>query len=165
MKKSRSNTIERDLSFPALLLKMEAFCAYQERCAFEVENKLRQIGCSEENLDRILSDLSENRYLDELRFATSFCEGKLRIKKWGRIKIRYQLIGKRISPSTIQKALLSIDQEEYFSVLFRLAEKKAIELSKEKDVYVRAGKLKRYLLSRGFEADLVSDVASQLINT
>lgn len=123
MKKSRSNEVERDLSFSSLLPKMEAFCAYQERCVFEVENKLRQFGCSEDELKRILNSLKENKFLDELRFATSFCEGKLRIKKWGRIKIRYQLLGKRIHPAIIHEALKSIDSEEYYATLIQLAEK------------------------------------------
>ena len=51
--------------------KLEAYCAYQDRCHYEVRTKLMQWNLSIEQQDQLISDLISNRFLDEERFAES----------------------------------------------------------------------------------------------
>ena len=74
-----------------ILEKMRSYCMYQERCIQEVKKKLTRLQVITKTKSKIIDHLIEDDYLNELRFAKSFIQGKLRIKKWGRIKLNYEL--------------------------------------------------------------------------
>ncbi len=142
-------------------LKAERYCVYQDRCQFEVEGKLKELGMIPLAIDEIMIDLIQNDFVNEERFARSYARGKYRIKKWGRIKIKQGLKSKRISEYCIKKAWNEIDQEEYYSILLNLANNKWNLVGGEN--YVKYGKVKRFLWSKGFENDLITEVLSDLI--
>jgi regulatory protein len=108
--------------------KLEAWCAYQERCHSEVKTKIIALGITGDQVDFLLSDLIQNSFLNEERFALAYASGKFRIKKWGKIKIRQHLKQKLIPQQLIQQALASIDGDEYFKTLKSLTIKKKNEL-------------------------------------
>lgn len=137
------------------LIKAEAYCAYQERSQFEVRGKLINLGINGYDLDEIISTLIENNFLNESRFAMAYATGKLRIKGWGKYKIKQGLKFKGVSEPLIKKALASLDEEEYIHKLADVLEKKAKTI-KEKNKILFALKLKQYALVRGFEGDLIS---------
>lgn len=139
------------------LVKAEAWCAYQDRCQQEVRDKLYSWGLSEEEVENVISELISRTFIDEERFAIAFAGGKFRIKKWGRVKIRLELKRKRISDYCIRKGMAVIDPDDYIETLRKLAEKKSRE-TKEKHPLKKKYKVMTYLISRGFENDLVRDV-------
>ena len=138
-------------------LSIRRFCAYQERAQQEVRDKLYEYGMSKNEVEEILSDLISENFLNEERFALAFAQGKLRIKGWGRIKIKQALKFKRVPDKLIQKALKNLDYDEYEQKLIAVFQKKD-RLLTEKDAFKRRYKLQQYLLSRGFESDLISEV-------
>lgn len=135
-------------------LKIEQYCAYQERSQQEVRDKLYDMGLHKEDVENIISELIDNNFLNEERFATTFARGKFRIKHWGRIKIKQHLKLKKVSEYCIKKALSLIDPNEYEKIIIQLIEKKNREL-KENDAYIKKQKVIRYVVSRGFETDIV----------
>jgi len=138
-------------------LKAANFCAYQERTQKEVRDKLYELGQSTDDVEEIISWLITENYLNEERFAKAFVGGKFRIKKWGRNKILQELKARNISPYCIKKGMLEIDEEGYHQNLLSLLEKKSAEL-KEKNPLVRNHKLSQYLLSKGYESELIWEV-------
>jgi len=152
-------------SFLEAKAKLEALCAYQERCQFELEQKLISWGFKEEDRNALLADLITNRFLDEERFAIAFVSGKYRINRWGRIKIRSHMKLKRISEQSIKKGLSQIDPDEYWETVLQLAEKKLADLGSPEDRWQQKVKIIRYLQSRGFEMDLSQDAADQVLST
>ncbi len=141
--------------------KLEAFCAYQERCHKEVVEKLQKMRMIPLAIDEIVVHLIQNNFLNEERFARSFARGKFRYKKWGRIRIKRELKLRELSAFTIQAALNEIDEEEYMHIFNVLAEKKQSEI-KEKNSWKAKRKLADYLLYRGWESDLVYDKVNEL---
>ena len=100
-------------------------------------------------------------YLNEERYATAFASGRFRIKKWGRIKIKYELQQHKVSSYNITKALKNIDETDYLKTLTTLAEKKWLSLKGEQYLN-RQAKANSYLLQKGFEQDLISTAIQQL---
>jgi regulatory protein len=141
--------------------KIQAYCAYQERCHQEVTKKLRSWGLIPDAIDMLIGELMQFNFLNEERYARSFARGKFRIKKWGRIKIRIELKKHDIYFKCIDFAMEEIDDKAYFETLKEVLQRKN-ELEKEKDLYKRKAKLTRYLVSRGFEYDLIRDALEEL---
>ena len=104
--------------------RIQSFCALQDRCQLEVEKRMREWGVEEDIIENILTDLILEKFIDEQRFSESFCRGKFRIKKWGKLKIKRELKLRKISASCINKGLEQIKDKEYYSVLKELYEKK-----------------------------------------
>ena len=134
--------------------KIQAYCAYQERCHLGVEKKLKSWGLIPEAIDMLVGELMQHNFLNEERYARSFARGKFRIKKWGRIKIKLELKKRSIYAKCIEFAMQEIDPDAYYETLKELLHKKSI-LEKELHPYKRKAKLTRYLVSRGFEYDLI----------
>jgi len=141
--------------------KIQAYCAYQERCHMEVTKKLKSWGLIPDAIDLLIGELIQFNFLNEERYARSFARGKFRIKKWGRMKIRMELKKRDIYFKCIDFAMEEIDDNAYFETLKQVLQKKN-ELEKEKDSYKRKAKLTRYLVSRGFEYDLIRDALEEL---
>jgi regulatory protein len=141
-----------------IILKLEAYCAYQERSLFEIETKLASLDSSPTDYKSIIAHLSECNFFNQERFAFSFAIGKFRNNKWGKQKIKAGLFQKKINTDLISKALSSIDITEYKSMAQNLYEKKWLSLKSEKNEFERKQKTLRYLQSKGFEYDEISDL-------
>ncbi|XZF13176.1 regulatory protein RecX [Chitinophagaceae bacterium MMS25-I14] len=138
------------------------YCNYQERCHYEVRNKLYELGAKTPEVEELISELIEKGLLNEERFARAFAGGRFRMKHWGRKKIIQELKLRKISDFCIRKAMLEINPDDYDKTLERLAEKKWSSLRQEKNELVRKAKLLRYLLQKGYETDLIKDITDKL---
>ena len=134
--------------------KLENYCAYQERCHKEVEEKLYRMGMIPLAIDTIIVHLIEHNFLSEERFAKSFARGKFSVKKWGKIRIERELKMRDISRYNIQKALQEINEADYNKVFHELADKKAKSIT-ETNVHKARKKLADYLLYRGWDSSWV----------
>ncbi len=143
------------------LQKIKQFCAYQERCHREVTEKLYSFGLYKKAVEIILSNLIEENFLNEERFAIAFAGGKFRMKQWGRVKIKYELKQKGVGSYCINLALKEIDEETYLTTLKTLATKKWESLKGEQYLN-RQAKTTTYLLQKGFELHLISAVIDEI---
>ncbi|MBX2931040.1 MAG: RecX family transcriptional regulator [Chitinophagaceae bacterium] len=143
------------------LQKIQYFCSYQERSHTEVKEKLYSFGLKKIEVETILATLIETNFLNEERFATLFAGGKFRIRKWGKIKIQFELKQKNIHSKNIQKALAAIDEEDYFKTLLKLANAKWQTL-KGKTMIAKKVATTRYLLQKGFENALIQQAISNI---
>lgn len=144
--------------------KLESLCAYQERCSFELEQKMVKWGVNKDNQKILLDHLISNNYLNEDRFVQTFISGKINIKRWGRIKIRKHLEQKSISKDVINKSIEFIDLQVYKDNLIHLANKKESSLRDESDSYSKKIKIYRFLYSKGYEVDLIKDCVKRHLN-
>ena len=138
--------------------KIKQYCAYQERCHSEVRDKLYSYGLNKHETDEIISTLITENYLNEERFAIQFAGGKFRMKHWGKNKIKQALQFKQISNYCINKALAEIDFSAYENTFQKAVEQKLKTLKGEKNMFIRKRKLQDFLLQRGFESDLISNL-------
>lgn len=155
--------INKTFSIEQAIKKLEYYCAYQERCHQDVEDKLYSMKLSKGSREIVMLHLLENDFLNEERFSRAYARGKFRIKKWGKQRITKELKAKNISDYNIKSAMKEIDESEYYRTFDKLAEKRFLELN-ETDIYKKRKKLANYLLYRGWESYLVYKKVVELIN-
>ena len=142
--------------------KIKQFCAYQERCHSEVQDKLYSYRLTGPEVGETISKLVEENYLNEERFAIQFAGGKFRVKQWGRVKIKYELKLRRVSEYCIRKGLAAIDNSAYEGTLQKLATQKLKLLKGEKNIFIKKRKLQDFLLSKGFETALIRNYLDEV---
>ena len=140
--------------------RIKDFCSLQDKCQWDVRKKLSQWGLLENTKDLIMTELIENGFIDEERFSKSFCRGKFRIKKWGRLKIANELKGKNISGVCITIGLQQIKEGEYLKTLQELYEKKKSSL-KDNNRFIKKGKIAKHLQQKGFESGLIWELINK----
>lgn len=156
MKKEKTYTVDEATKL------MENFCAYQERCHKEVDQKLYDLHMIPEAKEKILFHLLQHNFLNEERYSKAFARGKFSIKKWGRIKIVNELKFRNISPYNIKTALNEIDETDYLKTIKNVAEKKWA-LIYEPNAFKKRSKLISYLSSKGYESEIIYEVMNDLI--
>lgn len=148
---------DENTNYHAMLIKLQNWCAYQERSPKDCLLKSRELGATKDEANSLLSDLISNNFVNEERFAQLFTQGKFRIKKWGKLKIKLELKKKNISNYSINKAISLINEGDYIKTIEQLMSKKVngnILSEKPQDKF----KLIRYLNSKGFELEIINDV-------
>ena len=141
--------------------RIKNYCALQDRCQWDVLEKMREWGLQQATKDHILEILINEKFVDEERYATSFCRGKFRIKNWGKRKITNELKRKQISIICINIGLQEIDDNDYNQVLDKLFHQKKATL-KDKNQFIKKTKIANFLIQRGFESNLVWDKIREL---
>ena len=148
-------------SVEQILQKLEYYCAYQERCHSEVQEKLRSFHLSGTEMDVVIVHLIQNNYLKEERFASVFSISKFHQKHWGKIRIKNELKARKISDFLITKALKEIPSEEYQTTFDTISEKHWESIT-EKNALKKRKKFCDYLLRKGWESDWVYEKVKEL---
>jgi len=153
---------QKNIGTEKALQKIRHFCSYQERSHQEVKDKLYSFGLYKDEVETLLSQMIEENYLNEERYAVAFAGGKFRVRQWGRVKIKYELKQKRVSDYCIKKGLASIDADDYEKTLEKLFEDKNASLRSEKNIFIKKQKIQAYLMQKGFEPNLISEYLKKM---
>jgi len=143
--------------------RLESYCAYQERCHKEVQQKLWDMKMIPEARDVIILHLLQHNFLNETRFAQAFARGKFNHKKWGKQRIVRELRFRNISKYNVDLALKEISESDYLTTFDTLAEKRFLQLAREKNLQKKRKKFVDYLLYRGWESNLIYEKSRELI--
>ena len=149
--------IMKQAIFNKYLNQMAAYCSRSEKCEFDIRKKLKGTELEINQVDELINQLIENKYIDNQRYAYFLTNDKFKFNKWGKQKIKAYLNQKQISNKLIQNALNAIDIKEYKKTLKEIIDKKA-QSTKEQDKYKLKEKIIRNALSKGFEMDLIYDL-------
>jgi len=139
------------------LAKARKYCALQERCSSEVKAKLFEWCEDETGREEIINQLLEENFLSEYRYADLFTRSKINQKKWGRLKIQFELQQRFLPAEIIEKAFKNIDENQYLENLRYLKLKKEKETN-EPDEFKREMKIKAYLATKGYEYEYINKV-------
>lgn len=132
-----------------VLSSLENQCARREYCSSDIFRKaMEKFDGDAEAAGEVLKSLVENKYVDDLRFASAFARDKASLGGWGHFKIRQALLVKKVDDSVISEALESIDPEKASARLERLLETKWKSLRGDPQAKL---KLMKFALSRGYD--------------
>lgn len=128
----------------------------------EIFNKLITKEYSKESINRTIEFLREYNLINDRNYVKMYVKDKL--KSQGKNKIKYNLKRKGISDELIIEELSKIDDEDSKNGAIILAQKKYNELKRrESDQYKLSQKLYRFLISKGYNYDLASDVMKEVV--
>lgn len=135
--------------------KILKYCAFRDRSVLEVRRKMAELKLSEQESEQMMQELLEDGFVDDARFAESFVRGKMTYNRWGRVKIRAELLQRGVSSAIIAEQLNSLDNDLYERNLQYLASR----WHKENPGADKA-KLYRHLMSKGYTYDEIRQCAS-----
>jgi regulatory protein len=153
---------DKSLTPEKAIQRVEALCARQERCSYDIRMKLRQWQISNTDIERMLKRLITDGFINDERYARMFIRDKRKFNKWGPLKITYALRSKSFSEEIISKALGELEPDNDESTLKELLSKKMRGI-KAKSPYDLKTKLIRFGISRGFNFELVNKTASLIV--
>ena len=146
--------MKKEMNEQEAYLQLAALCAQAEHCEQEMRDKMKRWELDEMVQNHVINRLTEERYIDNERYARAFVKDKIRYNKWGRRKVQQALWMKRIDTDIQQQVLDEIDEKEYLDVLRPLLKQKRKSIKAEND-YELNQKLVRFALSRGFTFDII----------
>jgi regulatory protein len=141
--------------------RMRTLCSKREYCRADILKKvMTALDGDKANAEKVVARLIEEKYIDDLRYASAFARDKSSIAGWGEMKIRYMLSAKGISKDTIAVALEGIDPGKASGRLEKLMETKARSLKDDPQARL---KMLRFGMGRGYSYEAVAEVTDMII--
>lgn len=150
------------LTEPRALYRIASYCSKAERCEFDIRRKLTTWELENEEVERIVKRLKDEKFLSDERFCNSFVNDKLRFNKWGKQKIIFELKKRKISESIYLPILNNIEDDSFNEQLEGILQTK-LKSVKAKDNYEKRNKLIRFALGRGFSMDATIRSVNKLL--
>lgn len=141
--------------------KMRWMCSRREYCVADIRKKLLvQLDGNAAEADEIIAMLLNEKYVDDLRYASAYARDKSSISGWGAVKIRYMLASKGVSADIIASALDEIDSGKAQARLDKLMETKFKTLKDDPQCRL---KMLRFALGRGYGYEEAASIVEALI--
>jgi regulatory protein len=137
-----------------ILTKLQKICSRQEKCTCDIIEYLNRRNIPKTLHAEIINKLLDEKYIDDNRFAQAAMNDKLRLNRWGKLKIRNYLALKQIKEEIIDNVLNSIDNDQYQQMISEELQKKALTLRAEKPENIER-KIMQFAASRGYEENIV----------
>lgn len=146
-----------------VLDRLRGLCSRREYCYADVLKKAKDALDGDAQAAKEVADvLVEDKYVDDLRYASAFARDKSAIQGWGEVKIRYMLSAKGVSRDVIDKAIEEIDQDKADSRLEKLLQNKLKSLKDDPQCRL---KLLRFGLGRGYSYEEVDSVLRDICSS
>ena len=138
--------------------------SFRARSEKEIYDRMMQKGYEPSVIANTIQYLKEQRYINDKDFAETFIRDKVELNRYGRNRIKSELLKKGISKELIDELLETTFQTDTeYETAKELAENKIKSYLKDKkDAQYR--KLSSYLLRKGYSYDIVSRVVKEIIN-
>ena len=129
--------------------------SYGAKTSFDLKKKLKEKKFNNDSISRVIDFLTEYNLIDDKAYVKSYINDKSRINNWSKGKIRYKLKAKFIDDSLIDTYLDEISYDEEYKKAYDAGLNKKESVNDKNKVY-------RFLASRGFSYDIISDVLGDL---
>lgn len=131
---------------------------HRDHFKIELKQKLQKRGFTSKVIDTVITECERLNYIDDIRTAHVYIS-QLKRKCFGKRHIRLSLKKKRLSGAVIEKILLeNYTEAEEYEKAGKLLEKKMKTFNREEDSKRRRNKIYRFLYSRGFNKDIITDL-------
>ncbi len=139
----------------------------RQHSARELKIKLRKKGFEPAQIDSVINELIEKRYLNDEEFAKLLAEEKILKKKKGLNLVKKALYEKGIDRNIIEKTLAEYSEGEilYGNALSLAGKKiKSLEYKNLTETDLR-NKVRTFLNSRGYSGEIIEKVINEIFNS
>ena len=150
-------------------IKQKAYALLGKRLhsVYELRTKLRQKKYDADLIQQTLDDLLKANILDDQKFADMYSDEKLRLKLWGKTKLKSELFKKGISAQIIASVLEAKfpGASEDLDNALKLAQKKYNTLKNRKMEKLKLNqRLYSFLIAKGYSYDIAKRAVEKLFN-
>lgn len=139
------------------------FLGFRPRSTAEMRQYLQSKGYSSAITDTVVAWLQELGYIDDVRFATEWIEGRLRTKPMGRRRLLQELHQKGLDPELIETVLEQFAADIDELTLARKLAKERIRHYWGEETQAARRKLAGFLQRRGFTLDVISTAVNEIL--
>ena len=129
--------------------------ALRDRSEGEIRQKLKNKGCDNDLIEKILAEFRELRYLNDEAFATRQSRYLAHDKLYGNRRIEVQLRGKGISKELIRKAIDSVRRDFPEEEALDMRIRKIGHMQQTNSDAMVKMRLARSLMGKGFPPELI----------
>lgn len=141
----------KDYAFKVLSFRPRSTC--ELRLKLNTYSKKHEL--SDNLIDKVITDLTENKYLNDEDFTRWWIEQRSVFRQKGKVVLRIELKNKGISREIIEKVLLTITNDREIEMAKNLLKKK-LTLWENLPIEEKKGKISNYLLRRGFNWEAIN---------
>ncbi len=154
--------IKKDKTPEQALASLMKLCSKAEKSSGDAHRLMYRWGIDKANQDKILAQLTAQKFIDDERYAAAYVREKMRFSGWGAYKIRAALSTKGIARDTIDRAVDGLDADVMDDRLEKYLRRKK-QVVKTTTPYEIRAKLMRYGLSLGYDYEKVSDAVDKTL--
>lgn len=154
---------ETKLTPEEALQKLMKICSSKEMCSYDLRKKMLQWGVADQEQDKILTYLEKEKFYGDKRYSEAFINDRLKLQKWGRIKIRHALHAKQIPGYIIDELLEETYEESYYENLEEILRRKLRSVGMVKSTQEKKARLYRFAAGRGYESELIYKVLNKIV--
>lgn len=140
------------------------FLSYRDRAAAEIQRRLERHGYEPQVIEAVLEDLERAGFVDDLKFARMFAEGRFLAGGYGPRRVRADLRRRGVKSGAVESAIHEVfgEEDELFERARGLGRKRWERLVRESDPVKRKKKVHDFLARRGFNYDTIRRVLDEL---
>ncbi len=154
--------IKKDKTPEQALASLMKLCSKAEKSSGDARRLMYRWGIAKADQDKILAQLTSQKFIDDERYAAAYVREKMRFSGWGVYKIRASLSTKGISRDIIDRAVGGLDENALDDRLEKYLRRKK-QVVKATTPYEIRTKLMRYGLSLGYDYEKVSDAVDKTL--
>ncbi|MDF2674638.1 MAG: regulatory protein RecX [Clostridiales bacterium] len=126
----------------------------------DIKSKLKLKQYSDQTIGSVISRLELYKFVNDEEYVRKYIDYCLNVKKTGKNKIIYDLQNKGIKSENME--FIEIDEEIQYTNAYNLASKKLKSINNKTNI---KDKIIRYLLTKGYDFDLIKKVMRNLSDT
>ncbi len=143
-----------------------SFIARRYHSIFEIRTKLRQKKYDKDLIEDTINNLIANKYLDDLEFSKIFADENIRLKLWGKNKIKAELMKRGVDAQTISEVInekFPDGNDLENAIVLALKKYKALKKRNLENLKLKQ-KIYAFLSSRGYDYETSKDAVDKVIN-
>lgn len=152
--------LERNVELYKIKDSAYRFLSRRDHSVKELKLKLIKKKFNKELINEVIEHLKSLNFLDDEKFAKSFCNELLESKMYGSSRIQDELYKKGVNREIVESVVPDeYDNEKYFENAKILASKKLSQIEqKENDSIKIKQKLYNYLTNKGYSGELINKI-------
>lgn len=145
------------------------FLSSRPRTQKEVEERLRKKGFDDDIISRVIEEIKNYGFINDIEYARGFVFDRVRSKTLGKFALKQALLAKGISNEIIEQVLSERENVvDEFEIALALANQKLKQIKspkkKKKNKNEQKRKIYEFLARRGFDWDVINSVIRRIFN-